>query len=218
MNETAQKYMNAMKAGMIPAGWSGLWSVSKLTLLRPTPTMRAERAVIAPPGEYTFLKCLTDASLYAALDGECVMEDSEDELKTHFDFVMNARGKVLVTGLGLGCVTRGLLINPLVEHVTVIEKSSDVLTLVRPSMLALNNPKLEIIQADALEWTKQNTEVFDYGWHDLWTNRSGGEPHLDEWHMELLLNCRYTVKNQGAWAFDERLKALLVKGGFPWVG
>jgi hypothetical protein len=36
------------------------------------------------------------------------MNDFPQELKKHLDFVLRARGRVLVTGLGLGCVVRGL--------------------------------------------------------------------------------------------------------------
>lgn len=219
MKPIAEKdYLAAMKADMIPEGWSGLWYVSRFYVTKNTPTIRDKKAVIVPPGQYTFLRRLTDDTIYQEIPGEVVMEDSEEELRTHLDFVMNVSGRVLVTGLGLGCVIRGLLANPLVKHITVIEKSTDVLKLVAPSFMALNDDRLEIVEADALQWTVKNTDHFDYGWHDLWTDRAAGEPHLDDWHTKLLMNCRATVKNQGAWAFDERLKTILVKSGFSWIG
>lgn len=143
------------------------------------------------------------------------MEDTPFELQTHLGFVMRARGSVLVTGLGLGCVTRGLPSNPSVEHVTCIEKSKDVLKLVGPHM---PKDRLTIIEADALEWTATNKEKFDCAWHDLWTDQSSGEPHLDIWHTALLRYCRHTVKRQGAWAFDKRAKKYLLKKGFDWIG
>ncbi len=64
----------------------------------------------------------------------------------------------------------------------------------------------------------QNRQQFDCAWHDLWTDRSEGQPHLDIWHGQLLVNCRKTVKHQGAWALDRSAKSLLIRRGFSWIG
>jgi hypothetical protein len=205
----------AMKADSIPAGWSGLWYIVKTTLTGPTPNVRRGKPVVLPPGSYTFLYRVTDATLYDDPPGEVVMEDTPFELQTHLGFVLQARGRVLVTGLGLGCVVRGLLANPAVEHVTVIENSRNVLELVEPHM---PSGRLTIVEADALKWTAENKEPFDCAWHDLWTDRGAGEPHLDHSHAALLMNCRRTVKRQGAWAFDKQIKRHLVQRGFHWMG
>lgn len=143
------------------------------------------------------------------------MEDTHFELQTHLDFVMRACGSVLVSGLGLGCVVRGLLTNPNVHHVTCIENSRDVLKLVAPHM---PKDRLTIVEADALEWTAKNNERFDFAWHDLWTDRDNGEPPLDHWHAQLLMNCRGTASVQGAWSFDRNIKKSLVRRGFQIVG
>jgi len=207
--------LTAMRAEAIPAGWSGLWYITKSSFTQPTPSVRHKTKVIVPSGIYTFLYRLTDATLHHDPPGEVVMEDTPFELQTHLGFVLHARGKVLVTGLGLGCVIRGLLANPNVQHVTCIEDSEDVLNLVAPHM---PRERLTIIKADALTWTAENKESFDCAWHDLWTDRGNGEPHLDHWHAALLMNCRHTVKQQGAWAFDRRAKKYLIKSGFQWMG
>jgi hypothetical protein len=205
----------AMKADCIPAGWSDLWFITKANFTEAMPNVRHGKPVVVPPGTYTFLYRLTDATLYCDPPGEVVMEDTPFELLTHLGFVMQARGRVLVTGLGLGCVIRGLLANPNVEHITCIEDSDDVLKLVGPHM---PKARLTIIEADALEWTAQNKDTFDCAWHDLWTDRGNGEPHLDHWHAELLINCQRTVTRQGAWAFDRRAKQVLLRRGFHWIG
>lgn len=215
MNDWKNNLLTVMRAEAIPAGWSDLWYVVKSKLSEPTASIRHKKPVIVPPGVYTFLYRLTDATLYCDPPGEVVMEDTPFELQTHLGFVMRARGQVLITGLGLGCVIRGLLANPAVEHVTCIEDSSDVLKLIQPHM---PKERLTIIEADALEWTAANKEPFDCAWHDLWTDRCNGEPHLDHWHAQLLMNCRRTVKQQGAWAFDRQAKKHLVGRGFPWIG
>jgi hypothetical protein len=205
----------AMKADGIPEGWSGRWFVKKLIIPKALSGTRNEKQETVLPGIYTFLRCLTDATLYNDQPGEVVMEDTPFELRTHLGFILRARGKVLVTGLGLGCVVRGLLANPAVEHVTCIENSRDVLALVSPHM---PKEKLTLIHADALEWTANNLEKFDCAWHDLWTNPEQGEPHLDIWHARLILNCRDTVKRQGAWAFERTFKRQLKQHGLHWIG
>jgi hypothetical protein len=210
---STDNYLSAMSASHIPAAESGLWFVAKTHL--PNGWMRVHEGdyVDTPPGTYTYLRYLTDSTLLSG--GELIMEDTPHELKTHLGFVMQACGKVLITGLGLGCVIRGLLLNPNVEHVTCIENSKDVLKLVSPYM---PTERLTVIEAEALEWTAKNKQTFDCAWHDLWTNEEKGEPHLDIWHANLFLNCKRYVKRQGAWAFRKDAKALLVKKGFPWIG
>src|SRR6185295_15069938 len=110
----------SMKADCVPAGWSDLWYIIKSSFTEATPSVRNKKPVLLPPGIYTFLYRLTDATLHHDPPGEVVMEDTPFELQTHLGFVMHARGRVLVTGLGLGCVIRGLLANPSVEHITCI--------------------------------------------------------------------------------------------------
>lgn len=209
------KLMTAMKGDAIPEGWSGLWFIRKRSIPNWLSSERHGHPVEVPPGDYTFLHRLTDATVYAEPAGECVMEDTPLELATHLGFVMRARGKVLITGLGLGCVVRGLLANPNVEHVTCIENSKDVLKLVAPHM---PSGRLEIIEAEAIQWTAQNKTRFDAAWHDILADRDKGQPHLDLLHGELLVNCRETVERQGAWSFDKAMKRVLLRRGFQWVG
>lgn len=210
--------LRAMRATKIPEGKSGLWIVAKLNLTKnstPSALEGSGELINMPPGRYTFLRRLTIATAHRAHPGEVVMEDSRHELETHLEFVRRAYGRVLITGLGLGCVIRGLLRNPAVEHITCIENSPDVLRLVRPYM---PKRRLTIIEADALVWTKESTETFDVAWHDLWTNPDKGEPHLDLWHVKLLMNMVKKVKAQGAWAFNKSGKELLIRKGFNWIG
>lgn len=211
----ADNILEAMKATDIPAGESGLWSIGKTTTPEPIISVRHNTMVELPAGTYTFLRRLTTATMHLEPPGEVVMEDTPFELRTHLEFALRARGRVLVTGLGLGCVVRGLLANPDVDQVVCIENSKNVLQLVGPYM---PTDRLTIIQAEALEWTAKNTEHFDSAWHDLWTNREAGEPHLDVWHMRLINNCRRTITRQGAWAFSRPFRRLLKDRGLQWVG
>lgn len=212
---TPAEYLPAMSASAIPEGESYLWLITKLNFPEGKLCYRHWKPITLPRGTYTYLTFLTDEKLLRTPPGEVVMEDTPFELRTHLGFVMNAYGRVLVTGLGLGCVIRGLLVNPDVEHITCIENSEHVLRLVAPHM---PTDRVTIIQADALEWCAQNRSQFDCGWHDLWTNREVGQPHLDAWHQRLLLDCRRYVKHQGAWAYDRSLRTYLKRRGFQWMG
>lgn len=208
-------YLQAMKAEHIPESNSNLWYILKRQFDQPIESDRRGKLVTLPAGVYTFLYRLTDATMMHLPPGEVVMEDTPFELATHLGFIMGAYGRVLVTGLGLGCVVRGLLLNPRVESVTVIENSKDVLKMVAPYM---GSTKVKIIEADALEWTAKNTSRFDCAWHDLWTDRAAGEPHLDFWHVDLLRKCRRFTDHQGAWALDRITKRKLKELRFPWMG
>lgn len=202
-----EKILKAARAERIPEGFSGRWYVKKRIIKKDTPSTHHGRDIICPKGTYTYLYRITELALKANLPGIIVMEDTPFELRTHLDFMLKASGRVLVTGLGLGCVVRGLLANPKVTHVTCIEKSEDVLNMVQ-SWMPVDN-RLKIIHADALEWTKENTEKFDYAWHDLWTNREKGEPHLSNWHTRLLINCKNNIRFQGAWDFPRPIRRML---------
>lgn len=206
-------YLSAMRAEHIPAASSGLWFIEKRTYDEERSGIRNGKRVWVKPGTYTYLRVYTDSTLLSG--GEIVMEDTIHELRTHLGFVMHASGRVLVAGLGLGCVIRGLLANPNVEHVTCLENSKDVLKMVQPYMPA---ERLTIVKADALEWSIQNKDHFDCGWYDLWTNRDEGEPHLDRWHTRLFVNLNRTVKRQGAWGYKRELKRAAVKHGLKWIG
>ncbi len=195
--------LQACSAKNIPEGESGLWSVYKLHVANETTAWKGDKEEILHPGIYTYLRRYTMETAHRKPPGEIVMEDTIQELKTHLNFMLMAHGKVLVTGLGLGCVVRGLLVNPMVESVTCVEKSRNVLRLVLPHM---SFDRLTVIHADALEWVKTNREKFDCAYHDLWTNQEEGEPHLALWHRQLLRDCSRKVHMQGAWAFPKSMK------------
>lgn len=199
---TPHDYLAAMRADMIPAGSSRLWTVAKATLKRDMTTTPpgARRAVIVPAGTYTQLWRATLANLQHG--GDLVMNDLPYELKKHLGFVLRAHGRVLVTGLGLGCVVRALLINPRVRRLVVIERSPDVIKLVMPHM----PPGFTLIQDEAESWCSRTHRHFDCAWHDLHTFTEEGEPHLQELHGRLILAMHKRVKFQGAWEFPRFIR------------
>ena len=61
--------------------------------------------------------------------GKCVMSDTDMEKRTNSSFVINAHGKVLIGGLGIGLILLAVQDKAEVEKITVIEKKEKSLTL-----------------------------------------------------------------------------------------
>lgn len=195
--------LESARADHIPTGRRGPWSIRRWHQREAQAHVHGH---VVPPGVYTALCRQTLATLHIDRHpGETVMEDTPPELFKHMDFMLRARGDVLVSGLGLGCVARGLLANPAVRSVTVIEISQHVLELVLPHMRI---DRLDVIHADAVEWIQQTERRFDYAWHDVWTDVPSGEEHLAVLHGRLLVATQDKASHQGAWAFPRFAKKL----------
>lgn len=199
------RILKAARADSIPEDDSGLWYVKKVIW---TEKMAAGMPNFkVPVGAYTKLFRWTEATMHQGI-GECVMDDTVAELKKHLRFMLMAHGDVIVSGLGLGCVVRGLLLNPKVRSVKVLEISKNVLKLVEPWMP--KDPRLTIIHADALKWFDENPDApMDCVWHDIWTDESKGEPHLQVQHMALLSKSAGRVDLQGAWNFPREFRRMM---------
>jgi len=209
-----QKVLLAAKATSIPANAAGAWHIKKITLSKDMIAPKDGKLVTVPKGDYTQLWRWTHKTIAAALapfddirpePGELVMTDSPDELNTHLQFMLRAHGRVLITGLGLGCVIRGCLANPAVRHIVCIERDVDVLKMVKPHM---PTERLTILQADAVSWCRNNLgrQKFDCAWHDLWSDPDKQEPKLCLTHSRLIVDCYGHVGFQGAWAFPREMK------------
>jgi hypothetical protein len=135
--------------------------------------------------------------------GDVVMEDSRRELLRHMPIWLAARGRVLVSGLGLGCVVRGLLASPAVEHVDVVELDPDVLRIVGAEFAG--NPRVALHLGDArrIEWPAKAR--WDFAWHDIHSDEGFG--HLQVLHAELIVRYAGRVtERQGAWMFPRFAK------------
>jgi len=101
--------------------------------------------------------------------GRLMMSDTRMEHMTNYNFVRNARGNVLVAGLGLGMILHPILDKESVTSVTVIEKYADVIVLVGPTV---QHPKLNIINADIYEWKPAKGTKYDCVYFDIWSEQS----------------------------------------------
>lgn len=174
----------------------GLWSIYRLDMRERLPVFKAWACF----DTITFLAHFTTATMHTD-HGETVMEDSRRELRRHLPIWLHAKGRVLVTGLGLGCVVRGLLASPDVEHITVVEIDGKIIEVVGREFE--NNPRVKIIHGDALK--VKLSERFDYGWHDLWTE---GNAHLQVQHAKLIKRFHPRCSFQGAWQLPRTFKRL----------
>jgi len=151
---------------------------------------------------YTLLERQSWNTLHLARP-EVVMEDTLQELQRHLPIWLNAKGSVLVTGLGLGCVVRGLLASAAVERITVVEIDASILRIVGHEFKS--NPRVELIHGDALKVPLRDRK-FDFAWHDLWTD---GEEHLVILHVKLIHRFKKRCRAQGAWQLPRMIKRIV---------
>lgn len=171
----------------------GRWNITR----RPY-TLQSARY---PWPTYTVLCRHTEAGMHLIDDdgwgGEVVMEDGLVELCRHLPIWMAARGRVLVTGLGLGCVVRGLLASPDVDHVDVVEIDQAVIDIVGPEFAG--DPRLTMHQGDATAMDLPGE--WDFAWHDLHTDHGS----LALAHAKALTHWRHRCRIQGAWLFPRTI-------------
>lgn len=182
----------------------GLWTIQRIDASSPlceTVWGEPDNPLLGFP-DYTLLHQLTDATLHQP-PGEVVMEDSLHELRRHMPIWLAAHGRVLITGLGLGCVLRGLLASTRVEHVDVVEIDSDIIRIV--GLEFVGNPRVTIHHGDALRFQWPEGTRWDCAWHDIWCPGNKG---LELLHIELIHNHRKLAGRQGAWMLPRVLSRL----------
>ena len=172
----------------VPEGRQGQWYIKRFEIAIDMQNLRMCRdGRGCSPGEFTML----------VRGNTTVMSDTDAEVNDFLPFVKAAFGDVLVSGLGLGCVTAALLAKPEVTSVTVIEIDADVIALVAPHLAC---DRLTIVNADITKWTPAKGQRFDIGWHDIWdTITSDNLPEIT--HIKRRLAKR--VKRQLAWCERE---------------
>lgn len=178
-----------MKKVDVPEGVSGDWAVKKFTISEKEAhfSMFSYDSRAPRPGEYTKLTHKGEG---------VVMSDTDAEMRDHRDAVRNARGHILINGLGIGMVLLNCLEKPEVEKATVVELSHDVIKLVGPHYEKKYADKLEIIQGDAVTWKPPKGIRYGMVWHDIWTPISS-----DNYGQMKTLHRRYGRRCdwQGSW-------------------
>lgn len=179
----------------------GLWRIDRI---ENTPTLQALHKATNTPDigwpHMTILYRATAATLHT--NGEAVMEDSRRELSRHLPIWLAAKGHVLVSGLGLGCVVRGLLANPEVRHIDVVEIDPGIMGIVGSEFIA--NPRVSLYLGDALKFQWEDGKTWDYAWHDIWAEKG-----LHVLHGRLIARYSDFCARQGAWMLPKRIKAMI---------
>lgn len=96
------------------------------------------------------------------------MSDTHAEKADHLTAVRNAKGIVLINGLGIGMVLNAVLLKPEVEKAFVVEKSADVIALSGKHYEKKFGDRVQIIQDDALQFQPPKGIKFGVVWHDIW--------------------------------------------------
>jgi len=130
-----------------------------------------------------------------------VMDDTATELRRHLPIWLAASGRVLITGLGLGCVVRGLLTSPRVEHIDVIEIDDGILRAIGAEFAG---ERVTLHFCDAFEFDTSLYGSWDFAWHDICCEGDG----LHVLHAKLLERFKDTCRHQGAWQFPRMLKRI----------
>ncbi|WP_205660702.1 hypothetical protein [Aeromonas veronii] len=179
----------------VPPGSSGSWCIEEFTISEAQSYSSCLRAIASgrvdafiPEGTYKRLK----------RGATVVMSNSPMEVRTNRTFIRRAKGHVLINGLGLGMVLSEILKKPDVKSVTVIEASFDVIKLVAPTFV--DEPRVNIIHADAFKYQPAEDACFDAVWHDIWDAISS--ENLPEMHC-LHQKYKRIAKWQSSWARKE---------------
>lgn len=131
------------------------------------------------------------------VDGVLMMSNTPMEYYSNNWIIKWGRGRILINGLGLGCVLTALLKKPEVTEIWVVEKDPDVIKLVWPTFAS--DPRVKLIEADALEYMPPKGEMFDYVWHDIWpTITTENLPEMAKLHRRYARRCRH----QESWTRD----------------
>jgi hypothetical protein len=142
----------------VPEGEIGRFRIERFEVTDADAKFSALRGRGLSPGVYTRLMC----------GSTLVMSDTPAEIRDHRGIIRQARGKVLIHGLGIGMVLQACLEKPEVEHVTVVELEQDVIDLVAPHYKEKYKDRLDVLQGDAFTWKPEKGRRWDCAWHDVW--------------------------------------------------
>lgn len=110
--------------------------------------------------------------------GRLMMSDTPMEQRTNYEVLYQARGDVLIAGLGVGMVILPILAKPEVTSVFVVEKSPDVIALVEPPLrnaLGDKADRLTVRQADIFEFEPARGQKWDVLYFDIWGDVSSDD-------------------------------------------
>jgi hypothetical protein len=148
--------------------------------------VQSHREPPVPPGRYCIL----------TVGSEVMMSDTPMEKRSNREVVFQARGDVLIAGLGIGMVLLPILAKPEVKSVTVVEKSQEIIQLVAPALYQQPGAeKLTIVYKDVFDWRPEEGTKYDTLYFDIWPTIV--EDNLDE--MDDLHRIFRRYRRKGSW-------------------
>jgi len=184
----------------VPEGKSGAYSIEKFIVSEKDASFHNMRSTFSfgdrgrtiEAGEYTKM----------VRGGTIVMSDTFAEIRDHSCFIEEAHDHVLINGLGLGWVIEALFQKKEVKTIVVIEKSKDVISLVKQHYYnkCPKDKYIIIVHADAFEYKPQKGQRYGAVWHDIWDNICGD--NLEDMKKLHRKYCRRTDW-QSSWCRDE---------------
>lgn len=111
-----------------------------------------------------------EPGVYARLsiNGALVMSSTQSEASLNWRIMHMAHGDVLIAGLGLGFILPSVLALPMVSSVTLVEKETDVVTIITPSLPY--DARLSVIVNDIFTWRPPKGRQWDTIYFDIWNN------------------------------------------------
>lgn len=155
----------------VPVGKSGPWTIDHFETDVGLAYLRLARDGRPPGiGKFTTLR----------YNGAIIMSDTVPEIEDLLPYLYHLRGRVLISGLGLGMIVQALTKNRCfsenVKTVTVVEKDRHVLKLSAPHYR--QDERVTIVHSDIHSWVPAKGQKFDSAWHDIWDSICGD--NLDE--------------------------------------
>lgn len=129
------------------------------------------------------------------INGQLMMSDTPFERRTNEDFIQNAKGHVMIAGLGIGLILEALkpkIASGEVKDIVVYEKYQDVIDLVGP---LYDDMPLTIKCEDILTYRPPKGESYDTIYFDIWPDV--GTDNLKD--MALLHQRWKMRKSKGGW-------------------
>lgn len=189
----------------VPVGSCGVWEVEKFKVSDLEASIHnlriMESALDREIGEGSYTALTRDDKGRKTT----VMSDTPAEVRDHVAFIQQAKGRVLIAGLGLGVVLQGLLKNPMVSHVDVVELSEDVISLVAPHYENLYPGKFTIHNKSIYTAKWDDDQKWGAAWFDVWDHISPA----NIFYMNNLVSKYHTrAALVGCWAIEHCWTAL----------
>lgn len=149
-----------------PTETIGVATVSRFSVDNERATFANLRSMVN--GEASFMRLSAGDYVRLVVNGELMMSDTDMEKRTNAEFIANAKGRVMIAGLGIGLILENLrdkIANGVVTSIVVYEKYQDVIDLVGHRYKDL---PIEIRCEDIMTYRPKKGEVYDTIYFDIW--------------------------------------------------